>query len=160
MSSKNYASDIILTSVNDSILRHPPTPLSHLSGLVEIRNPIPFTTMSTPLSSLNAPTFAHLQKVDDVTRQIRSRSRAKAYPQGQQIPYLWEEYEHDIHRLLLTYLPQCVLGGVKLFSPSFLASSRDYGLEVDNILHVRHEETDYLVIIEAKNQEIQLEEQA
>ena len=109
--------------------------------------------MPSALASLNAPTPAHLEKANQVVGQIRNRVRANNYPQSQRIPYSWLEYESDIHRLLDTYFPQCVLGGVKLFAPSFLAD-RDFGLEVDNLLHVFHDNTNYLILIEAKHQEV------
>jgi hypothetical protein len=109
--------------------------------------------MASTSSSLNAPGLAHLEKTNQVTGQIRNRMLANAFPQAQRIPYSWLEYEGDIHRLLESYLPQCILGNVKLFTPSFL-EDRDFGLEVDNLLHVFHDNTDHLILIEAKHQQI------
>lgn len=109
--------------------------------------------MSSPRSSLNSPGLVHLEKANQVTGQIRNRVRANSFPQAQRIPYSWIEYEGDLHRLLESYLPQCVLGNVKLFTPSFL-EGRDFGLEVDNLIHIFYDNTDYLILIEAKHQQI------
>ena len=101
------------------------------------------------MSSLNAPTQTHLEQANSVIGQIRTRIRGKV-----QVPYSWHEYEADISRMLEAFLPHCVLRSVRLFTPSFLSSESDFGLEVDNMLHIRHLETDYLVLVESKGQPV------
>ncbi len=101
------------------------------------------------MTSLNAPTLSRLDLANDVIGRIRSRIRGNS-----QVRYHWHEYESDINRMLEIFLPHCVLSGVKLFTPSFIASENDYALEVDNMLHIRHQETDYLVLIESKHQPV------
>lgn len=103
------------------------------------------------MKSLNAPDLSHLESANHVVGQMRTRIQGA---RSSKIPYPWYEYESDVNRMLEAFLPHCVLSGVKLFTPSFIASENDYALEVDNMLHIRHQETDYLVLIESKHQAI------
>ena len=103
------------------------------------------------MKSLNAPELSHLKSANNVVVQMRTRIQGA---RSSKIPYPWYEYESDVNRMLEAFLPHCVLSGVKLFTPSFIASENDYALEVDNMLHIRHQETDYLVLIESKHQPI------
>ena len=110
--------------------------------------------MPTSSSMLNSPDNDHLDRANKITQKIRSRLRADASPPAQRVAYEWYEYEADINHLLDTYLPQCVLEGVKLFTPSFLANDRDFGLEVDNLFHISHNNIDHLILVEAKKQKV------
>lgn len=103
--------------------------------------------------------FANFEKAKEILGQVRNRIRANRFPQAQRVSYTWLDYEEDIHRLLKSYLPECVLGNVRLFTPSFLAD-RDFGLEVDNMFHVFYDNTDYLVLVEAKHQTIEIKSDA
>lgn len=103
------------------------------------------------MKSLNAPGLSQLESANKVIGQMRTRIQGA---RTSKIPYPWYEYESDVNRMLEAFLPHCVLSGVKLFTPSFIASENDYALEVDNMLHIRHQETDYLVLIESKHQPI------
>lgn len=104
-------------------------------------------------TSINRPTSTQREAANRVAAQIRARVRARQLPQPTGVPYPWYEFEADVHRMLAAFLPQCVLGNVRLFTPSSLGD-RDFGLEVDNLLHVSHDNTDHLVFIESKNQNI------
>jgi hypothetical protein len=61
------------------------------------------------MASLNAPTQKEVELANEVIGQIRTRIRSNS-----QIRYHWYEYESDVNRILESFLPQCVLSGVKL----------------------------------------------
>jgi hypothetical protein len=103
------------------------------------------------MKTLNSPTRTHLENANTVVGQMRLRLLGQ-----RQVPYNWLEFENDVSRILESFLPYCVLRGARLFTASFL-NVDDFGLEVDNMLHIRHEETDYLVLIESKHQPIPVE---
>ena len=107
------------------------------------------------MSSLKFPSSEQVRSAADVIGTIRGRIRAAAERGAQRIPYLANEYETNIHEALCRMMPQCVLANVRLFAPSFL-EEQDLGLEVDNMFHVVHEDTEYLVVVEAKNQTLEI----
>jgi len=63
------------------------------------------------------------------------------------------EFESNLHAVLATYFPFAVLPNVRLFRPSYV-ERRTYGFEMDNILHISFDGSDYIIVIEAKNQPV------
>jgi len=63
------------------------------------------------------------------------------------------DFENDIYQLLCILLPHSVLQSVRLFSPS-QSKQRAFGLEMDNLFHIKHGGFDYIVSVEAKNQPV------
>ena len=56
---------------------------------------------------------------------------------------------------MIRLFPYSVLSGVRLFS----AKNRlqhELGIEIDNLMHLRLEGTDYVILVEAKNQKLQV----
>ena len=103
-----------------------------------------------------SPSPEQVESANAMTALMRSRLRARNKSGIENVPYDFDEYERDIHEMLCRLFPQCVLEGVRLFTPSFL-EERDYGLEVDNMLHIQHGGTDYIVLVEAKNQKLRID---
>lgn len=64
-------------------------------------------------------------------------------------------FEKDVHQLLCDLYPFSILPNVRLFSPS-LNVSRDYGFEMDNLLHLEHNGVDYIIVVEVKNQTVEV----
>ena len=63
------------------------------------------------------------------------------------------EFESKLHTVLSQAFPYAVLPNVRLFRPSY-SDKRTYGFELDNILHISFEGSDYIIVIEAKNQPV------
>ena len=63
------------------------------------------------------------------------------------------EFESQLHKVLAKQFRYSVLPNVRLFRPSYV-EKRSYGFEMDNLLHIAFEESDYIIVIEAKNQPV------
>lgn len=63
------------------------------------------------------------------------------------------EFESNLHAVLAKNFPFAVLPNVRLFRPSYV-EKRHYGFEMDNVLHIAFEGSDYVIVIEAKNQPV------
>lgn len=106
--------------------------------------------MPSALSALNLPTPTNLSNASSVITRIGKRVIAASTNSNPS--YLPSEFEDDLNKALSALLPRCVLASIKLYSPSFLADFQPYGLEVDNLLHLRKDGIDHLILIEAKKQ--------
>lgn len=109
--------------------------------------------MSLPSASLNHPTSTTLRAAQDKLGNIRSRYQRSKQKGSQKIPYLGEEFETDIHHCLSSWLEYSVLPNIRVFMPSKRGSG-ELAHELDNIIHLRSGDTDYIIIIEAKAQPI------
>jgi len=86
-------------------------------------------------------------EVKQKIKQIRTRvehARSKGYRA--------EDFEYDLLWILRSLFPYSVLPNVRLFSPSRYQD--DFGFEMDALLHFQHAGSDWIVVIEAKNQPI------
>ena len=63
------------------------------------------------------------------------------------------EFENALHADLAKKFPFAVLPNARLFRPSY-AERRNHGFEMDNVLHIEFEGSDYIIVIEAKNQPV------
>jgi hypothetical protein len=63
------------------------------------------------------------------------------------------EFESQLHTVLAKQFRFSVLPNVRLFRPSY-AEKRRYGFEMDNLMHIAFEGSDYIIVIEAKNQPV------
>lgn len=60
-------------------------------------------------------------------------------------------FEAKFHEILARHFRYSVLPNVRLFRPSYVEKRR-YGFEMDNLLHIAFEGSDYIIVIETKNQ--------
>lgn len=74
----------------------------------------------------------------------------------ERIPYDPTEFEQDVQRLLDLAFPFCCLPGIQVFSPCKRGET-EFGSEMDHLLHFRMGGTDYLVVVEAKMQSVQVD---
>ena len=65
----------------------------------------------------------------------------------------YKDFENDVHQVLCSLFPYSVLESIRLFSPS-QPKEKTFGCEIDNLIHLHHEGVDYIIVIEAKNQEV------
>lgn len=87
-------------------------------------------------------------KTAEILQQIQERVNRGSYSPT--------AYERDVTRLLDDLFPFSVLPGIRLFS-SEPRGRVAYGFEMDNLFHVRFGEADYIVIVEAKKQAIDVD---
>jgi hypothetical protein len=88
-------------------------------------------------------------RVVEILAQVQQKvTRGAGYSSG--------AYERDVTRLLDELFPFSVLPGIRLFS-SEPRGRVAYGFEMDNLIHVRFGEADYIVIVEAKKQAIEVD---
>ena len=100
-------------------------------------------------------TNKYLDRRSGLIEQINRRMfRVENRHPNDRLPYSSEEYEDDLTRLLEWMFPHAVLPGIRIFSPELL--NRDYGCEMDNLVHLRLDGYDYIVIVEAKKQSVQV----
>ena len=107
------------------------------------------------LSSLASDRFSN----SIVLRQILSKldqNKASPYSGPNARGFSAKAFENHVNRLLDELFPFAVLPGIRLFS-SEPRGRIDYGFEMDNLLHFRHQEIDYLVEIEVKHQPVLVE---
>ncbi|PAW71385.1 MAG: hypothetical protein B9S30_01000 [Verrucomicrobiia bacterium Tous-C5FEB] len=71
----------------------------------------------------------------------------------EQIPYGPNEFELDILRLIELQFPFSALPGIQIFSP-LRRDDNGFGSEIDHLMHFQEAGTDYLIVIEAKKQTI------
>ncbi len=122
--------------------------------------------MSAFITSPNLPSPTQFEAAREQIGRIRDKFKtSEAARRGnvatnhanRAIRYSGEEFERDLTQLFHFWLPHCVLSGIPLFSPSSRRTN-DSGIEIDNLIHIRHEETNYIIAIEAKAQSIVVEE--
>lgn len=65
----------------------------------------------------------------------------------------YKDFENDVHQVLCSLFPYSVLESIRLFSPS-QPKEKTFGFEIDNLIHLHHEGVDYIIVVEAKNQEV------
>lgn len=103
---------------------------------------------------------------DEILERISLRYRASLpEPSGQfggaprdrlkRVRYAPDEFEDDISKLLDTVFPFSRISGPRLFSAA-RRLTHSLGIEVDNILHLRQNEIDHIVVIEAKKQVVEI----
>lgn len=68
--------------------------------------------------------------------------------------------EIEVREILDEVIPASTLSGVCLFQPDLFVEDRDFGTEIDHLVHVRANSADHLLIIECKAQRIQFRGQA
>lgn len=66
------------------------------------------------------------------------------------------DFENDVHQLLSMLFPHSILQSVRLFSPS-QSKQKEFGLEMDNLFHIKHGGFDYIISVEVKNQSVEIE---
>lgn len=64
-----------------------------------------------------------------------------------------ERFEVNLHEVLAKQFRYSVLPSVRVFRPSHV-ESRAHGYEIDNLMHIAFEGSDYIVLVEAKNQRV------
>jgi hypothetical protein len=89
----------------------------------------------------------------ELLKKIKDRRRGMNSGPQSRTQYTPEEYERDVHALLLAMFPFSVLPGLRLFSAA-RRQFRDHGFELDNLLHLRLGETDHIIIVESKKPRI------
>ena len=93
-------------------------------------------------------------QVEQTLKNIRIRYEASLEKKEKKVPYSPEEYEQDVKQVLSGLFPFSVLSGLRLFSVANRQKS-ELGIEIDNLMHFRCGRSDYIVIVEAKKQEIE-----
>lgn len=68
--------------------------------------------------------------------------------------------EIQVREILDNALPACTLSGVCLFQPDLFVEGRNFGAEIDHLLHFSTGTTDHLLLIECKAQPIQFRGEA
>ena len=87
---------------------------------------------------------------------IQKKYEADLRKGKEQIPYTPEEFETDISKWLDLVFPFSSLPGIRVFSPHRRIKT-DYGIEVDHLLHFNFGVSDFIIVIEAKKQTVQVE---
>jgi len=87
-------------------------------------------------------------------KNIQSRYRADQLGPNR-VKYSAYEYEQDIEELLEGFFPFARISGLRLFSPANRLET-EFGFEMDNLMHLRLGGTDYILIVEAKKQAIEI----
>jgi len=88
------------------------------------------------------------------TQRLLSKIKRRAEAETKQSSLSdYKDFENDVHQVLCSLFPYSVLESVRLFSPS-QPKEKTFGFEIDNLIHLHHEGVDYIIVIEAKNQEV------
>lgn len=113
----------------------------------------------------------------DIVVRIGKKQRSHGQP-GAVFPYLARDFERDVKELLEAMLPFSILSGLRLFSPThrspaplkegepeipstdisepITAVDHDCGFEMDNIFHFHCSGDNFIVVVESKNQPVQI----
>lgn len=95
------------------------------------------------------------ERAKETIQNIRNRYRADSLPQPGRVKYSAQEYERDIATLLDDFFPFARISGLRLFSPTNRLK-KELGFEMDNLMHLRLGGTDFIVIVEAKKQRVEI----
>ncbi len=108
---------------------------------VEMKHPLPATHPSPKPDNR----FANPRMLQQIQAKLQGQAVGRSYSP--------KAFESDVNRLLDDLFPFSILPGVRLFS-SEPRGNIDFGFEMDNLIHLRHEEIDYVVEVEAKHQPV------
>jgi len=91
-------------------------------------------------------------------KKIRDRIErrfAAANENEAEAKYESDEYEDDIAEFMESMFPFSVLSGLRIFGAA-ARTTGEYGFEIDNLIHIKQGDFDYIVEIEAKKQVVKV----
>lgn len=89
-------------------------------------------------------------QVFEIINKIQRRYSTASFKTGLYLP---GEYEKDVADLLEKAFPFARISGPRLFNAT-TRLDEELGVEVDNLLHFRKDEIDYIIVVEAKKQKV------
>ncbi len=92
----------------------------------------------------------------EVSRRIQERKRGDVAIGASRVKYSAKEYEEDVEELLTHLFPFSTISGLRIFNPARRGDS-DFGFEIDNLVHIRRGGSDFILVVEAKKQKVNVQ---
>ena len=120
------------------------SPTPSVQSTATLQQPVP----PTPAAQVDRKPdnrFANPRMLQQIYTKLQGQANGRSYSP--------RAFENDVSLLLNDFFPFAVLPGIRLFS-SEPRGRIAFGFEMDNLLHFRHQEIDYVVEVEVKHQPV------